>query len=421
MKKRKMVCVLAAVLLLAGCGKTEKEAASASAEDTAQASADAADGDVVSQESAAEPAPENADSSSVTDSTSDYKIKSHGSREYNGAAANDDFADALFIGDSRTVGLMLNGDKPKADYFATAGLNVMTAQSTPVVPKRDFEGLIVQQAYTDYGWGDNAWDDTTWDDTTWDDGGWTGGDSTEWDWGYSEPDSSEETSSVDEDLMTIPEALALKQYKRIFINFGVNELGWPYPDVFVERYKLLILQVRAAQPDAQIYIESMLPVSPLALSIDKCYTTENVDNFNENYVRRAAQETNCTYLDVNQFFRDADGGLFADASTDGIHLNRDYCMEWMDILSYYTVGGGDISILSRRHETESAPDGSIEPYSDGGDGYSEDGGTDWTDGGDNGWGGDGYSDWNDEGGYGDYNYGYEDYTYDNEYDYDYGY
>ena len=115
-------------------------------------------------------------------------------------------------------------------------------------------------------------------------------------------------------------------------------------------------------------------------------------------------------MDVNQFFRDSRGDLFFEASTDGIHLTRDYCMEWMDILSYYTVGGGDISILSRRHELSSEAD-SAAGYPAGGEGY------------DNSW-----SDWSDEGGYGDYTYGYDDYGYDDygygDYgygDYDYGY
>ena len=228
--KKGFAFLLAAALLLTACGKTDN-ASQADAPPPAETQDSAQTGETPpspaeNAESALTPT-ESADSSSVSENDN-YVIETHGSREYDGAAASDDFADALFIGDSRTVGLMLNGDKPKADYFATAGLNVMTAQTTPVVPKKDFAEFLTEQAYTDYGWGDDTWGGDTWTDYGWDDGGWTGGDSTQWDWGYTdpaaEPDSSEDTSSAEEDLMTIPEALKFKQYKRIFLNFGVNEL-----------------------------------------------------------------------------------------------------------------------------------------------------------------------------------------------------
>ncbi len=412
MKRNKFVCLLAAALLLTSCGKTDN-GEKTKAKTSLDTSASADDTSTVDESSSAEIAV-TPTTSSTADSSSQEQAATHveetpGAREYDGAAANDDFADALFIGDSRTVGLMLNGDKPLADYFATPGLNVMTAQTTPVVPKSDYEGLLTEQAFTvaltDYQeWGD---------DYTWDDGTWDGGE-TEW----SDPEgastdeytaeSEPEPEPQDDDLMTIPEAIALKQYGRVFINFGVNELGWPAPDVFVERYKLLVLQVRAAQPNAQIYIESMLPVSYLALDIDPCYTTANVDNFNENYIRRVAEETNCTYLDVNQFFRDSRGDLFFEASTDGIHLTRDYCLEWMDILAYYTNGGPAITIPERRDDTSTADD----TFSAASDSISEDQG-------DGGYYDGGYDDY----GYGDsYDYGYgDDYGYYDDDTYDYGY
>ena len=44
------------------------------------------------------------------------------------------------------------------------------------------------------------------------------------------------------------------RYGKVYIMLGINELGWPYVDVFAEKYAEMVRAVRDAQPDAQIYI-----------------------------------------------------------------------------------------------------------------------------------------------------------------------
>ena len=192
---------------------------------------------------------------------------------YEGAALKDDFSDACFIGDSRTVGLEMNSDKPKADFYASQGLNISSALTEQVV--------------------------------TLDNG----------------------------NMGTVIDGAAQKTYDRIFIMFGINELGWPYPETFVSEYIELVNAVKQAQPDADIYIESVLPVSYLAAETDAVFTNENIDAFNE-YVKEVADRTGTHYLDVNQYFKDASGSLPEDAAADGIHFVREYCLEWIDVLAY---------------------------------------------------------------------------------------
>ncbi|MEG1584619.1 MAG: hypothetical protein RR361_06170, partial [Anaerovorax sp.] len=47
--------------------------------------------------------------------------------------------------------------------------------------------------------------------------------------------------------ITIPEALKLANYDRIFIKLGMNELGWRRTDVFISQYKKFVDIVKAAQ------------------------------------------------------------------------------------------------------------------------------------------------------------------------------
>lgn len=185
---------------------------------------------------------------------------------------DDDFADAAFIGDSRTVGLQMNTDKPKASFYASIGLNISTALTDSAITLDN---------------GNNG---------------------------------------------TVMDAMKEKQFGRIYIMFGINELGWPYPDVFEEKYEKLINQIKKVQPNAKIYVQSILPVSYLAANTNAVFTNENINDFNK-YVKQAAENTDSIYLDVGSHFKDENGSLPVEASTDGIHLIREYCLEWMDYLA----------------------------------------------------------------------------------------
>ena len=132
---------------------------------------------------------------------------------------------------------------------------------------------------------------------------------------------------------TVLEAVAQKEYKRIFVMFGINELGWPYPENFVEKYEELIEGIKAAQPNASIYVQSILPVAASAVNNDAVFTNENINAFNA-YVEQAANETGVNYLDINGYFKDDSGMLPEDAAADGIHFVRAYCLKWIDLLAY---------------------------------------------------------------------------------------
>ncbi len=201
---------------------------------------------------------------------------------YDNAAMKDDFSDACFIGDSRTVGLELNSDKAKADFYASQGLNISTALTDQVITLENGN------------------------------------------------------------MGTVVEGATQKPYSRIFIMFGINELGWPSPETFVEDYVDLVTQIKEQQPEAQIYIQSVLPVSGAAAFENEVFTNENIDAFNEEYVKQVASRTGTNYLDINTYFKDASGMLPDDAAADGIHFTRDYCLKWIDLLAYLAPTGESV-------------------------------------------------------------------------------
>ena len=184
----------------------------------------------------------------------------------------DDFSDAVFIGNSLTVGLSMNCGKPLATFYASTGLNVNSIWES--------DTIVLDNG--SYG--------------------------------------------------TVFDALEQKQFGRVYVMFGINEVGWPYWDVFETNYIKVIDKIKEIQPNAKIYVESILPVSALALDTDPVFTTENIDGLNE-YVKKVASQTGTAYLDINSVLRLEDGSLPLEASTDGIHLLKDYCMVWLKYLA----------------------------------------------------------------------------------------
>lgn len=52
-----------------------------------------------------------------------------------------------------------------------------------------------------------------------------------------------------------------KDYKTIFIMFGMNEVGWSYPDIFTDDYAELVDEIHSKLPDAKIYLLSITPIT----------------------------------------------------------------------------------------------------------------------------------------------------------------
>ena len=126
------------------------------------------------------------------------------------------FDDALFIGDSRTEGFMLYTSLSNIKAYCSKGLSI----------SRIYEDKIV--------------------------------------------------TLEDGRTVTVMDALQEEKYKKIYIMFGVNELGWPYDDLFIEQYTKLLHDVKQLEPDAIIYVENIIPVSAARSATDPIYNNDNV-------------------------------------------------------------------------------------------------------------------------------------------------
>lgn len=145
--------------------------------------------------------------------------------------------------------------------------------------------------------------------------------------------------TVDGQQYTLLEALALKEYGKVYLSLGVNELGYYNDDGFYKAYCDAIDAIRACQPNAVIYIQGLIPINEdkIAKTGGASYlTNEHLLVYND-LMKKAAQEKQVVFLDLNPEFTGPDGQLPADASKDGVHLRSDYCKAWLEYLKIHTV------------------------------------------------------------------------------------
>lgn len=184
------------------------------------------------------------------------------------------FDDALFIGDSRTVGISEYGDLNNAIFFANTGMSVYNVfeknVSVPQVGKLKLEQL-----------------------------------------------------------------LTYKKFGKIYIMLGINELGYNQEKT-LKKYKDLLKFVQEKQSNAIIYIEANLHVAAERSNKDKTINNININKIN-NEISKLADNEKIFFIDVNEKFDDENGNLSSNYTQDNVHIYAKYYKEWSDWLSQNAV------------------------------------------------------------------------------------
>ncbi len=125
-----------------------------------------------------------------------------------------------------------------------------------------------------------------------------------------------------------------KDYKTIFIMFGMNEVGWSYPDIFTDDYAELVDEIHTKLPDAKIYLLSITPITQsLEAKGEDGMNSEAIAKFNK-LIQKVAKEHNASYLDVNSYLKNEYGFLDEDDSPDGCHLQPNAYLRMVEAMKY---------------------------------------------------------------------------------------
>lgn len=133
------------------------------------------------------------------------------------------------------------------------------------------------------------------------------------------------------DKITILEDLATKNIDTIYIMLGINELGWIYNDIFIKDYENLIDKILEVKPNCEIIVQSIIPVTKTKSEGDNIYNNDKITEYN-NLIKDMANRKGIKYIDLCTVLADKSGNLPKEASTDGIHLNKEYCQKWLKYL-----------------------------------------------------------------------------------------
>lgn len=175
------------------------------------------------------------------------------------------FADTLFIGDSRTVGLSEYGNLGEATVFADTGLTVFKLFQDQVKVK---------------GFGQT----------------------------------------------NLEAVLKGKQYQFIYLMLGINEIGYPEAQL-TKKYHSVVETIRSLQPNAKLVLSANLHVTAEKSAASSVYNNERINALNA-AIKTMAAELSCSYIDPNVLFDDENGNLAKEYSSDGSHPLGKYYARW---------------------------------------------------------------------------------------------
>ena len=136
--------------------------------------------------------------------------------------------------------------------------------------------------------------------------------------------------------ISLADAVASSGCGKIYLMLGVNELGWKGTDIFRGHAENLIRRLKADHPDAELVIQSLLPVSTEQDAKGSYVNNQRILAYNQVW-RELAEENGCAYVDVAEALTGEDGCLPEELSFDGVHLNRAGCRLWLDYLRTHSV------------------------------------------------------------------------------------
>lgn len=156
--------------------------------------------------------------------------------------------------------------------------------------------------------------------------------------------------------ITVAAALSGGSYNKIYIMLGTNDLGEYDWNSFRDGFISAVGRFQEIQPNAIIYICSVIYVEESKVDSTQYVNNKNVDKINS-ILLEICETQGYHYLDLNEFLSNGYGALIDGASSDGVHIYPDYCKQMLDYLKshYVSVSEPDDSI-SDETETETTTD-----------------------------------------------------------------
>lgn len=129
------------------------------------------------------------------------------------------------------------------------------------------------------------------------------------------------------------ENMKIVEPSRVFLFFGLNDIGITGVDKFIENYDAILQKIREVNPQVKVYILSITPMR--ADSEKKSLNNARIIESNDR-IRTFCQENGVGYIDVATQLQDETGALNVEYS-DGtnVHLTKNAYLLWKEVLVQY--------------------------------------------------------------------------------------
>lgn len=127
-------------------------------------------------------------------------------------------------------------------------------------------------------------------------------------------------------MTTLKDLLATQKYGKVYVMLGLNELGYSLGSI-VNTYGGLLELIETSQPRATILIQANLHVTYNRSLSDGVINNPAIDRLNEELSNFADGER-IIYMDANPYFDDENGSLPAKMTGDNVHLYAKYYAQW---------------------------------------------------------------------------------------------
>lgn len=129
----------------------------------------------------------------------------------------------------------------------------------------------------------------------------------------------------------VMDALKNINFTKVYMMLGTNELGAYDMDDVKESYCNILndIKTRSSSVDPIIYVYSVIYVDEPLVTTGDYVNNANVDAINLK-IMEMCKEEGYHYINLNEVLSDGTHSLISGASSDGIHLDQEYCRKWLD-------------------------------------------------------------------------------------------
>ncbi len=142
------------------------------------------------------------------------------------------------------------------------------------------------------------------------------------------------SGNITGDILSRLDVVTNSKPRKIFLMVGVNDLLRGFDVAYIaNNYEKILNKIKLESPDAEVYIQSVLPINKDLLKTDNVDSQE-ITALNEK-LKNLAEDNNFFFINLYPFFCGAEDKLDKKYSKDGLHPNSTGYAVWKKNIKEY--------------------------------------------------------------------------------------